>query len=485
MKPTVSEFLKQTLPTLRIAVVGDVMLDRYLFGDVSRISPEAPVPVHRVTGERSVLGGAANTAANLATLSTHVSLFGACGNDENGVRFLSLCEESGISAGGILTREQVSTITKIRILGARQQMLRLDFEEKQPLSAEEETATLAALQKAAAEGLSAVILSDYGKGFLSDTMIQSVIALGNAHHIPVLIDPKGADWTKYTGAFALTPNAKELSEALGAPLPNTDEDITRAGKFLRDKYKLTYLFVTRSEKGITAIGEKEIIHSPAAARDVFDVSGAGDTVMAVMAASAAAALPLPDALRLANTAGGIAVSRVGTYPVKQEELIDAWETKAPAPDFAPDTWETAAEKIRAWQARGETVVFTNGCFDILHRGHITYLAQARALGDRLVIGVNSDDSVRRLKGPTRPVNSETDRTLLLAALRFVDEVVIFGEDTPEALLAKLRPDILVKGGDYKKEDVKGAESAGRVEILPFVDGCSTTGIIKKIVGGNS
>ena len=482
MKPTVSEFLKQTLPTLRIAVVGDVMLDRYIYGDVSRISPEAPVPVNRVTGERSVLGGAANTAANLAALSARVSLFGARGEDENGSHLLSLCDESGIDAKGILPRKNVSTITKIRILGARQQMLRLDFEEKQPLSETEEAATLAALQNAASGNLSAVVLSDYGKGFLTDNLIHSLIALGNEKQIPVLIDPKGADWTKYTGAFALTPNLKELSEALGAPVSNTDEDVTRAGNILREKYRLTYLFVTRSEKGITAIGETETLHSPAAARDVFDVSGAGDTVMAILAASAAAALPMPDALRLANTAGGIAVSRVGTYPVKKAELLETWEAKTPAPDFAPATWEAAAEKIRAWQARGETVVFTNGCFDILHRGHVTYLAQAKALGDRLVVGVNSDDSVRRLKGESRPVNRETDRALLLAALRFVDEVVIFGEDTPEKLLEKLRPDILVKGGDYKKEDVKGKEFAGRVEILPFVEGCSTTNVIEKIKG---
>lgn len=482
MKPTVSEFLKQTLPTLRIAVVGDVMLDRYIYGDVSRISPEAPVPVNRVTGERSVLGGAANTAANLAALSARVSLFGARGEDENGSHLLSLCDESGIDAKGILPRKNVSTITKIRILGARQQMLRLDFEEKQPLSETEEAATLAALQNAASGNLSAVVLSDYGKGFLTDNLIHSLIALGNEKQIPVLIDPKGADWTKYTGAFALTPNLKELSEALGTPVSNTDEDVTRAGNILREKYRLTYLFVTRSEKGITAIGEAETLHSPAAARDVFDVSGAGDTVMAILAASAAAALPMPDALRLANTAGGIAVSRVGTYPVKKAELLEAWEAKTPAPDFAPATWEAAAEKIRAWQARGETVVFTNGCFDILHRGHVTYLAQAKALGDRLVVGVNSDDSVRRLKGESRPVNRETDRALLLAALRFVDEVVIFGEDTPEKLLEKLRPDILVKGGDYKKEDVKGKEFAGHVEILPFVEGCSTTNVIEKIKG---
>ena len=480
MKKTVSEFLTQTLPTLPIAVIGDVMLDRYIFGDVSRISPEAPVPVNRVTGERAVLGGAANTAANLAALSARVSLFGVRGNDENGERFLSLCEENGIDAKGVLTRDHFATITKIRILGARQQMLRLDFEEKQNLSAQEETATLSALQKAADTGLSAIVLSDYGKGFLTDTLISSLISLGNERHIPVLIDPKGADWKKYTGAFALTPNLKELSDALGAPVSNTDEDVTRAGRILRETYHLTHLFVTRSEKGITAIGETETTHSPATARDVFDVSGAGDTVMAVLAAASAAALPIPDALNLANTAGGIAVSRVGTYPVKQKELLEAWEAKVPSVRFIPATWADTAEKIRAWQARGETVVFTNGCFDILHRGHITYLAQAKTLGDRLVIGLNSDDSVRRLKGNTRPINTETDRALLLSALRFVDEVVIFQEDTPEELLAKLRPNILVKGGDYKKEDVKGKEYVSRVEILPFVDGCSTTGTIEKI-----
>ena len=306
--------------------------------------------------------------------------------------------------------------------------------------------------------------------------------MGNERHIPVLIDPKGADWKKYTGAFALTPNLKELSDALGAPVSNTDEDVTRAGRILRETYHLTHLFVTRSEKGITAIGETETTHSPATARDVFDVSGAGDTVMAVLAACAACAKDTETALALANTAGGIAVSRVGTYPVSHAELADAWDKAETglSRDYMPTSWEDAAKKIKTWQARGETVVFTNGCFDILHRGHISYLSQAAALGDHLVIGLNSDASVRRLKGNTRPVNNELDRAYLLAALRFVSDVVIFGEDTPAKLLETLRPDILVKGGDYTEETVIGKEFAREVRILPFVEGYSTTGTIEKM-----
>lgn len=478
-------FLKQQVEKVRAAVIGDIMADRYVSGEVSRISPEAPVPVNLVKSERSVLGGAANTAANLAALGCRVSIAGMRGEDESGHILQSLFKEAHIDDSGVLIREGYSTITKMRILGARQQMMRLDFERIQPLDDAGEAALLQWLDGKLAEGLSCIVLSDYGKGFITPSLAQAVIRRGHAHKIPVLVDPKGSDWSKYTGAYAITPNLKELSDCCGRAVANEDEAIEREGALLREEFHLKYLFVTRSEKGITSIGAKEIIHCPAMARDVFDVSGAGDTVMAVLASAIAAGKDSETALKLANTAAGIAVSRVGTYPVKREELLEAWENdgKGLRKNYTPLTWEEAEEKVRQWKKKGETIVFTNGCFDILHRGHVTYLEQAAALGDHLMVGLNSDASVRKLKGKERPVNHEMDRAFLLGALRAVDEVVIFAEDTPRQLLSHIRPDILVKGGDYRPDQVAGREYAGKVVILPFVDGYSTTAVIRKMREG--
>lgn len=482
MKAEGEQFLKEQVLGVRAAVIGDIMTDRYVFGEVNRISPEAPVPVNLVQSERSVLGGAANTAANLAALGAKVYISGMRGEDESGHILHHLCLEAGIQDGGVLIEEGYSTITKMRILGARQQMLRLDFEKKEALDEAGLARVLCWLDGLHEHGLDVVVLSDYGKGFITPALAQEVIRRGHEWKIPVLVDPKGSDWSKYTGAYGITPNLKELSDCYGQVIPNEDLPIEQAGALLREQFHLKYLFVTRSEKGMTSIGSKEIIHCPAMARDVFDVSGAGDTVMAVMAAALAAGKDSETAVKLANTAAGIAVSRVGTYPVKREEVLEAWESEGRdiRKNYCPLTWDEAEEKVRRWQEKGETVVFTNGCFDILHRGHLTYLQQAAALGDHLLVGLNSDASVRKLKGPERPVNTEMDRALMLASLRFVDDVVIFGEETPRELLSHLKPDILVKGGDYQPEEVAGREYAGKVEILPFVDGYSTTKIIQKI-----
>lgn len=482
MKAEGEKFLKEEVQRIRAVVIGDIMTDRYVFGEVSRISPEAPVPVNLVSSERSVLGGAANTAANLSALGCRVYISGMRGEDESGHILHHLCAESRIEDSGVLIEEDYSTITKMRILGARQQMMRLDFEKKKALDEKGMAEVLRWLDGLHESGIDCIILSDYGKGFITPALAQAVIHRGHQWKIPVLVDPKGSDWGKYTGAYGITPNLKELSECFGQAVPNEDEAVEKAGLLLREQFHLKYLFVTRSEKGITSIGNKEIIHCPAMARDVFDVSGAGDTVMAVMAAALAAGKDSETAVKLANTAAGIAVSRVGTYPVKREEVLDAWESEGRdiRKNYKPLTWGEAENKVRRWKEKGETVVFTNGCFDILHRGHLTYLQQAAALGDHLIIGLNSDNSVRKLKGAERPVNGEEDRAFMLASLRCVDDVVIFGEDTPEKLLSHLRPDILVKGGDYRVEEVAGRQYAGKVEILPFVDGYSTTKLIWKI-----
>ncbi len=481
MRQDGERFLTRDILHMKVAVIGDIMTDRYVTGSVDRISPEAPVPVNLVKSERNVLGGAANTAANLASLGCQVYLSGMRGKDANGELLSQLLDEAGIEKSGLLICDGYRTTTKVRILGARQQMMRLDFEEKRPLGAEEIETLISWLTGLLEQGLGSIVLSDYGKGMITDEAAQAVIQLARRFSVPVLVDPKGSDWRKYRGAYGITPNIKEVSDCIGRAVPNEDEAIIEAGEKVRKDFDLTYLFVTRSEKGITCLGEKGAIHRASLAQDVFDVSGAGDTVMAITAAATAAGLDMETILELSNTAAGIAVSKVGTYQVKRAEVLKAWqEGSHVSEEDRVLSWEEAERKVRLWQERGETVVFTNGCFDMLHRGHITYLTQAAKLGNHLLIGLNSDASVKRLKGEERPVNGEKDRAFMLAALRMVDGVVLFGEDTPTELLSHLKPDILVKGGDYKPEEVAGREYAGRVEILPFVDGYSTTGLITKI-----
>lgn len=479
----IDHFLNDTLPNLRIAVIGDMMVDRYVFGKVERISPEAPVPVNKVDHIKSVLGGAANVASNLANLECHVCVAGLIGDDDNGVLLRQLLQESRINDSGLIVRPGHPTTTKMRVLGARQQMVRLDFEETTPLVTPEELVLLEWFKAVIDAGLDGVILSDYHKGVLTETVATGIIAAAREAGIPVLVDPKGSDWTKYNGADFVTPNMKELSECVGESIPNEGGPVVAAARKIYDLYDFDHLMVTRSEKGITVIGKDgKVWNNPATAREVFDVSGAGDTVAATFLAAIAGKLSIRTSLQIANEAAGIVVTKVGTYPIHRSELIQLWDNWQPnrwAP-YKALTWEETARRIRQWQQNGETVVFTNGCFDILHRGHVLYLQQAAMLGQHLIVGLNSDDSVRRLKGETRPLNTEEDRAILLSALGCVDEVVIFTEDTPQELLSVLRPDILVKGGDYKVDEVIGREFVKRVEIISFEDGYSTTGLIEKI-----
>lgn len=481
MWKTGDHFLKTQIENLHIAVIGDMMVDQYITGDVNRISPEAPVPVNRVRQTRSVLGGAANTAANLKTLGCHVYVAGAYGDDETGKKLLSLFAESGIDSTGMQLVERFKTTAKIRILGARQQMLRLDFEEMLPLTEDLEASILHWLNTLSTQKLDCIVISDYGKGIAAPSLCQAVIQKGKSLGIPVMIDPKGADWSKYKGAYGITPNLKELGECCHEMLPNEDDAVEKAGRKAAADYDISCVYVTRSEKGITAVTKDACTHRASVAQDVFDVSGAGDTAMSVLAGASAVHMDTVTKLELANTASGIAVSKVGTYQVKRKELLAAWN-KAGNKRLAGKKCSLGQllEQIETWRESGETVVFTNGCFDILHRGHVTYLQQAASLGNHLIVGLNSDASVKRLKGDSRPILSENDRAFMLEALACVDAVVIFTEDTPKELLSKIRPDILVKGGDYKAEDVVGREYSGSVQILPFVSGYSTTAIIKKI-----
>ena len=479
---TVNEFLTNSLPNLKIAVIGDVMVDRYVFGDVSRISPEAPVPVNRVSSVKEVLGGAGNVVSNLANLDCHVYLGAVAGVDDHGRVLDKLLIADGIDTSGLIYDNNRSTITKMRILGDRQQMMRLDFETITPITTDEEERLISWLDGLCQQGLQGIVISDYGKGVCTPTLLQEVFRLAHTYNVQTIVDPKGADWSKYDGATCITPNVKELGESLGRLIPNEDASVIEAAKEVLGKLNIQYIIGTRSAKGITVVAKDgRTWHNPATQQDVFDVSGAGDTDVAMMISCLASGLSMRLALHIANGAAGIVVSKVGTYPIHRQELIDLWQSVRQLTASSPlYTKEEMKALIDKWQSMDETVVFTNGCFDILHRGHITYLQEAAQLGRHLIIGLNSDASVRRLKGETRPIVSEDDRAALLSALQCVDGVVLFEEDTPAELLAYLRPNILVKGGDYKKEEIIGRESVDEVAVLSFKEGYSTSDIVKKI-----
>ena len=465
-----------------VLVVGDIMLDKYISGRVKRISPEAPVPVFLMEDQYSVLGGAGNVVTNLRRLGVAASFIGRVGDDAEGADVESMLNDSGASVP-LLVRSGVTSV-KSRLLGnGHQQMIRLDREEILIPTAEESDSVRAAVRRVLEGGVGAVVVSDYGKGFFRGELAAAVIEVCSEFGVPVFVDPKGTDWSMYRGAFAVTPNVSEISAVLGGPLPNEDSAVASAGCAVRDEYSLQNLVVTRSDKGVTLVSEAGVLHVPSFAVEVFDVSGAGDTVIAVLAASAASGLDMADSVRLANIAGQIVVGKAGTSPIEISDLLSFLRCSKPSDKICGA--EAAAERVRFWQSRGECVVFTNGCFDIFHAGHADSLELARSLGDHLVVGLNSDRSVRSLKGESRPVNGEAARARVIAAMSDVDLVVIFDEDTPRELLSLLRPDIIAKGGDYKPCDVAGGEYAGKVVILPLTEGFSTTGIIERMKSDGS
>ena len=479
----VTNFLTKEIQKLKIAVIGDVMLDRYFKGEVQRISPEAPVPVNRIKNVRSVLGGAANVAANLAGLQCSVYIGGVTGNDENRELLEKLLKEQKINCSGLFKSKNRKTITKMRVIGGAQQMLRMDFEETGELFASETDALKKWFGNLIKKGLDGVVISDYAKGVCAEKFIQWIIATAHKAKISVLIDPKGNDWKKYRGCDFITPNLKEINEVLGTNYANVDQDVVAMAKQVEKKYDIKNVVVTRSEKGITLVNKQKIIHSPATAMEVFDVSGAGDTVAATLLAMVSGGLTVEQAVFAANRAAGIVVSKVGTYPIHRDELLQnvLEEERKDGKGYRTLTWDEIANLSATWHACGETIVFTNGCFDLLHVGHVTYLEKAKALGKHLIIGLNSDKSVKKLKGPTRPLVHEIDRARVLASLGCVDAVVLFGQDTPTELVKLIRPDILVKGGDYKASEVAGRQYAKKVEIIKFEKGYSTTGVVNKIV----
>lgn len=466
MKPEV-----ERLKSARVIVVGDVMLDRYWSGAATRISPEAPVPVVRIGGSEERAGGAANVAANAVAVGAAATLVGLVGADPDGARLRECCE-----AGGIDCRFQASaerTTVKLRVLAHHHQLLRLDFETVAPDERLRATPELADMISAAG----AVVLSDYAKGALANP--ARWIELARERGKPVIVDPKSRDFGRYAGADLVTPNSSEFEAVVGHCA--TDDEIATRGRRLCRDHGLGAVLVTRGERGMSLVRvEGEPLHLDARARDVFDVTGAGDTVCAIAACALASGSDLVTATMLANAAAGLVVGKLGTAVVTNAELLAAVGAQRAAPPSVRDEADLLRE-IAAARGRGERVVMTNGCFDILHAGHVRYLEQAAALGDRLVVAVNSDASVRRLKGATRPVNPLEQRLEVLGGLRVVDWVVPFGEDTPRRLIEAVGPDVLVKGGDYRIADIAGADEVlrrgGRVMTLPYHAGLSTTRII--------
>lgn len=459
----------------KVLIAGDMMLDRYYYGTVSRISPEAPVPVVNVKSEIYTLGGAGNVVNNIKGLSAQCTIIGAAKKDDDAGRLLDNLF-TNIQAKSFFIDADMPTISKLRVVGSKQQIVRLDFEDIHVFS-ESVNNQIKSIFDAELLNHNIVVISDYGKGLCSPEICSHIIEQANKQNKKVIIDPKGSNWNKYNNAYLVTPNVKELSEVCGFEIENKDDDVIKYGSIIREKYNLTYLIVTRSEKGITIIGENHIKTIPTQAMEVFDVSGAGDTVISSIAVFLGLNLNIDDAVYLANAAAGVVVGKLGTAPITLSELHYALSGFRSSKVVA---YNHIADIIKREKSFNKTIVFTNGCFDILHRGHVTYLKHAKALGDILVLGLNSDASVKRLKGPSRPVNNEQDRAVVLEALECIDYIVIFEEDTPLNLIKNVMPDILVKGGDYKAEDVVGKEYAGRVEIIDFVEGYSTTSTINKL-----
>ena len=473
----------------RVLVVGDLMLDQYVWGDVHRISPEAPVPVLRSVRRTNVAGGAANVAMNLVGLGAQVSLAGFLGADEDARTLRGLLSTSNVATDALCVWQR-PTISKTRVMAGRQQLMRLDVETPELPSASEVDSLLQLLDAQIAQADS-IILSDYAKGALPERVCQYVIAEARKRNIPVLVDPKGSNFSKYRHATTICPNLQELAICTG--VSTSDHDVLmNTARALLGTLVLDYLTVTMSERGIRVLraNPAEDVRAAAQAREVYDVSGAGDTVIATLAATAAARLDLESAIQLANVAAGIVVSRVGTVPIDRANLLATLSS-----ELTLSTQEKVVDRAgliaRAaqWRNRGESIVFTNGCFDLLHIGHITLLEDAHRMGDHLVLGINSDASVQRLKGPARPIVGENERARILSALASTDAIVIYEEDTPLETIEALRPDVLVKGGDYTEATVVGAEMirswGGRVAIVPTVAGFSTSNIIKKMTASDA
>lgn len=460
----------------KLLVIGDVMLDRYWHGDASRVSPEAPVPVVKVGNREDRPGGAGNVALNIAALGSAATLVGIIGNDETGAELRSRLQAAGVYCE-FLESQHKPTITKLRVISQHQQLIRLDFEQ---LFDQADVGDLYSRVEGALAESQVMVLSDYAKGALQD--IPKLIDLARQRDMPIIADPKGTEFSKYQGATLITPNLSEFEAVVGHCAH--EEDLVNKGLQLVRDLNLQAMLITRGEHGMTLIRpDSPELHLPARAQEVFDVTGAGDTVISVLASALAAGDSLADATALANLAAGLVVGKLGTAAISGPELRRAILAEQGS-GRGVMTSEQLKIAVQDAKEHGENIVFTNGCFDIIHAGHVGYLSEARKLGDRLIVAINDDESVKRLKGAGRPINPVDRRAAVLAGLEAVDWVVSFAEDTPEKLLEELQPDILVKGGDYTIDQVVGGKYVesygGKVKALEFLDDCSTSAIVEKM-----
>jgi len=470
--------LKEFTP--KILVVGDLMIDHYLWGSCERISPEAPVQVVDIAKETTVLGGAGNVVNNLNALGAKVSVASVIGDDDNGSELINMLEAINVDTKNIIVQNERKTSKKSRVIAVSQQVLRYDKESKNEIESSSVDAILNSL-KDNIQDFDSVILSDYGKGVLTEELCQKIIKLCNEKAIKVLVDPKGSDFSKYRGSYLLTPNKKEAILATNIEI-NDELTLKEALLKLKIECDLDISLITLSEDGI-ATYDDELKISPTVAKEVFDVTGAGDTVIASIAFALCAGKSMDEVAAFSNLAAGVVVGKIGSATVTLDE-IEEYEASLhkSTSDAHIKSFDEINTIVHRYKQNGKKVVFTNGCFDILHVGHVKYLQVAKSFGDILIVGLNSDESVSRLKGPTRPINVAEDRAYLLAALEAVDFVVPFSDDTPYELIKMIAPNTLVKGGDYKGKDVIGTEFADELKLVDFVDGKSTTKTIQKIQG---
>ena len=468
--------------TPKILVVGDLMIDHYLWGSCERISPEAPVQVINVDNESTVLGGSGNVINNLKALGAQVDVISVIGGCEISDELKDLLNDINVNSEYLITQKDRITSKKSRIIAAQQQVVRYDRESTDEINTESQTKILNTFKKIIAN-YDAVLLSDYGKGVLTAELTQSLITIANNSNKKVLVDPKGLDYSKYKGAYLLTPNKKEASEATQINI-HDNTTLTKAIKQLKTKCDLDISLITLSEQGV-AIYDDTLRTHPTVAREVFDVTGAGDTVLASLGFALSCKFDIDDAVEFANLAAGVVVGKIGSATATINEIIEYESSlnKSTSDEHIKTLNEIIALSIEL-KSRGKKVVFTNGCFDILHAGHVRYLETAKSYGDVLILGLNSDRSVTALKGEGRPINTQIDRAYILAALEAVDYVVIFDEDTPYDLIKAVKPNILVKGGDYEGKDVVGQDIADELKLVQFVDGKSTTKTIEKIQQNN-
>ncbi|MCT7493180.1 D-glycero-beta-D-manno-heptose-7-phosphate kinase [Aliarcobacter cryaerophilus] len=461
-----------------ILVIGDLMIDHYLWGSCDRISPEAPVQVVNVKKESSVLGGAGNVINNLVTLGSVVDVISVIGNDSVANELKSLLEKIDVPTSNLVVENNRKTSKKSRLIASQQQVLRYDMESIDDINENSHKQIIQTLEKNI-DKYSSIILSDYGKGVLTTNLTKEIIKIANKNNIKVLVDPKGKDYSKYKGSYTLTPNKKEAMEATNIDIKD-ESSLIEALKSLKTQCELEVSLITLSEQGI-AIFDDELTIKPTVAREVYDVTGAGDTVIASIAFALGNNLDIKDSIYFANLAAGVVVGKIGSATTTLDEIYEyeysLHKSNSTSHIKTFDEIKTLASKLHS---QGKKIVFTNGCFDILHVGHVKYLEVAKSYGDVLILGLNADSSVRKLKGPTRPINTQDDRAYILASLESVDYVVIFEEETPYELIKLIKPHVLVKGGDYEGKEVVGQDIADELKLVQFVDGKSTTNTIKRI-----